>query len=214
MTDEEELPGEPVCLAGRLVGGHVVDPQTYLDVGRFRKAERQRLYERRKRLSAQDREKKTASLIVHVQSILDAGKFDNIALYWPIRGEPDLRPLMTRLSDDGANVLLPNVIEKDLPLEFLSWHPGCEMIRGAWNIPVPANGVPKHPDVVVAPLLGFDFLRYRLGNGGGCYDRTLSAFSVKPLTIGAGFRHGNLPSIFAMPWDIPMDVIVTENGPI
>jgi 5,10-methenyltetrahydrofolate synthetase len=87
------------------------------------------------------------------------------------------------------------------------------MVRGDWNIPVPP---PKasvvKPDVTLAPLVGWDDAGYRLGDGGGYFDRTLSTLSPRPATIGIGFQSSRLDSIFPQPHDIPLDVILTEAG--
>ena len=66
--------------------------------------------------------------------------------------------------------------------------------------------------IVISPLVGFDADLYRLGYGAGFYDRTLAGFAAKPRTIGVGFEIGRLPSIQPQPWDVPMDLIITEAG--
>lgn len=88
------------------------------------------------------------------------------------------------------------------------------MERGIWNIPVPASGRRAHPDIVVSPLLGVDKACFRLGNGGGYYDRTLAALDPQPQVIGVGFPDCRMPTIFPMPWDIAMDVVVLADGSI
>ncbi len=212
MDDEDNLAGDPVCYAHKLVGGHIVDEQTFQDVNRFRKSERLRLVEKRKRLSSEERQQKTAALICRLRILPDFEKARKVAAYWPIRGEPDLRSFMAELIDAGKTVLLPVVVRKDAPVEFHRWYPGCKMTRGVWNIPVPAAAEPDIPDVVLSPLVGVDRDGFRLGNGGGYYDRTLAAFPEKPLVIGVGFAFCRIPTIFPMPWDVPMDIVVTEEG--
>lgn len=212
MTQEDDSPGDPVCYADMLVGGFVVDQETFRDVSRFRKSERSRLYEKRKGLTSTERAETTAALIDQLRSVLEAIDFQTISLYWPIRGEPDLRPLMTELCTSGRTVLLPVVREKQSPLIFRPWRPGCAMTRGLWNIPVPEEGPSLQPEVVIAPLVGVDADLYRLGNGGGYYDRTLASLPARPLTIGVGFAFCRIPSIFPMPWDVPMDKVVLDTG--
>jgi 5,10-methenyltetrahydrofolate synthetase len=102
------------------------------------------------------------------------------------------------------------VIRKGWPLEFRRWRPGEALERGFWNIPVPANGPAVLPDVLVAPLVGFDGEHYRLGYGGGFYDRTIAAAQNHPQVIGVGFEHCRLPTIYPQPHDIRMDAIVTD----
>jgi 5,10-methenyltetrahydrofolate synthetase len=212
MHEEDDPPGDPACHAHKIVAGHLVDEQTYLDVSRFRKAARERLYEKRRQLSQSDRQVATAALISHLGHVLTDRQFDTIAVYWPIRGEPDLRPFMTELCKAGKTVLLPVVLEKNTPLVFRPWYPGCEMVRGVWNILVPAGGTMQEPQVVIAPLVGVDKARYRLGNGGGYYDRTLAGYRTTPFVIGAGFEFCRIETIFPMAWDVPMDIVVTDRG--
>jgi 5,10-methenyltetrahydrofolate synthetase len=212
MNQDDDLPGDPVCYSDMLVGGFVVDPETFRDVSRFRKSERSRLYKKRRELTSPERTEKTAALIDRLRLVLESIDFQTISLYWPIRGEPDLRPLMGELCKAGRTVLLPVVVQKQSPLTFRPWQPGCKMVRGSWNIPVPEEGPSLLPEVVIAPLVGVDADFYRLGNGGGYYDRTLAALPVKPFTVGAGFSFCRIPSIFPMPWDVPMNKIVLDIG--
>ena len=86
------------------------------------------------------------------------------------------------------------------------------MVQGFWKIPVPAEGPEVVPDIMLAPLVGWDDAGYRLGYGGGYFDRTLAAFAVRPLVIGVGLAAAQLPTIFPQPHDIAMDSIVTEAG--
>ncbi len=104
------------------------------------------------------------------------------------------------------------VVEKGAPLVFREWRPGIRMVPGIWQIPVPADGPAVAPDLVWVPLLGFDSAGYRLGYGGGYYDRTLGRALPRPLAIGIGYERVRLASIQPQPHDIPMDAIVTEAG--
>jgi 5-formyltetrahydrofolate cyclo-ligase len=108
-------------------------------------------------------------------------------------------------------VVLPAVIEKGAPVEFRSWRPGAPMGRDLWKIPVPRERALLRPDALLVPLVGFDGEGYRLGYGGGYYDRTLAALVPRPFCVGLGFDFGQLPSIVPQPHDIRMDVIVTET---
>ncbi len=135
-----------------------------------------------------------------------------IGFYWPIKGEIDLRHLVRDLIGMGAQAALPVVVEKGRPVEFWAWQPRMKMARGFWNIPVPAERRPLRPTALLVPLVGFDAAGYRLGYGGGYYDRTLAGLDPRPLTIGVGYASGRLPTIFPQPHDIPLDAIVTEAG--
>jgi 5-formyltetrahydrofolate cyclo-ligase len=80
-----------------------------------------------------------------------------------------------------------------------------------WNIPVPERREVVVPKVVLAPLVGFDPLCYRLGYGGGYFDRTLAVLSPPPLAVGVGFSAQAIATIYPQPFDVPMDVIVTDG---
>ncbi|OWY03396.1 5-formyltetrahydrofolate cyclo-ligase [Thioclava sp. IC9] len=209
--DDDATGGAPACFAHLLVDGHLVDPEAARDVARFRRAERARLVAARA-LSAEDRERATDRLIDGLDLIVPLDARITAAVYWPIRGEPDLRGWMGKAHEAGAEILLPVVIERDAPLEFHTWSPACRMVRGAWNIPVPAAGELRTPDLVIVPLVGVDTTLHRLGNGGGYYDRTLVRFEKKPRIVGIGFSGCVLPTIYPMPWDVPMDEILLSDG--
>jgi len=124
----------------------------------------------------------------------------------------NLRHWLERLIAQGARIALPVVVIRAAPLVFRPWTPDCRMVQGFWKIPVPAEGPDVVPDILLAPLLGWDDAGYRLGYGGGYFDRTLAAFSLRPLVIGVGLAAARLPTIFPAPHDIAMDAIVTEAG--
>jgi 5-formyltetrahydrofolate cyclo-ligase len=86
------------------------------------------------------------------------------------------------------------------------------MRRGVWNIPIPEERDVLIPDALIVTLVGFDGERYRLGYGGGYYDRTIAASANRPFCVGLGYQAARLPCIFPQPHDIPMDVIVTDGG--
>lgn len=212
--EDGETGGSDPCMAHLLINGQPVDPGKMQDVSHFRTAERARLMEARRRISTPERAAMNAILISAIDTIVAPQRDIRIAVYWPIRGEPDLRGWMTRTHGAGATVLLPVVVEKDAPLIFRDWSPGRVMHRGVWNIPVPADGTEMVPDVVISPLLGVDKACFRLGNGGGYYDRTLARFDPLPKVIGVGFSDCVMPTIFPMPWDIPMDTVVLADGSV
>jgi hypothetical protein len=104
------------------------------------------------------------------------------------------------------------VLEKKQPMIFRLWTQATEMTSGIWDIPVPKDSETVVPDLVLAPVVGFDEARYRLGYGGGYFDRTLAALERRVLAIGIGFEALRLPTIYPQPHDIPMDFVVTEAG--
>lgn len=181
------------------------------DVARFRRCARARLTAERA-LSVEARAEATATHIDRLGRSIALSSGMTVAGYWPIRGEPDLRPRMETAHAEGASVLLPLVIDEESPLEFHTWSPDCRMTRGFWNILVPADGEPARPDIVIVPLVGVDANLYRLGNGGGYYDRTLAYLVPRPRVIGVGFAGCLLPTIHPMPWDVPMDEVLLSDG--
>lgn len=189
-----------------------VDPQAAIDVARWRKAERQRLIAARMALPQEEQRWRALAIAGQLDRIV-AAQFDPVvAVYWPFRGEPDLRQWMRALAARGVRVALPVVEEKRRPLAFRAWRPGCRMTRGIWDIPVPAEDARLQPTIVVAPVVGFDHDCYRLGHGGGYYDRTLAVLKPRPLVVGVGHPAAALATIFPQPHDIPMDMIVTGDG--
>ncbi|SDX85909.1 5-formyltetrahydrofolate cyclo-ligase [Citreimonas salinaria] len=211
MTDDESDGGTTPCFAHLLVDGHPVDPEAARDVARFRRAERARLLAART-LPSERRKKETAALIDGLDRIITPAPGLAIAVYWPIRGEPDLRAWMSAAHDAGSRVLLPVMVEERAPLAFHTWSPDCRMSRGFWNIPVPEDGEAGVPEIVIAPLVGVDEALYRLGNGGGYYDRTLVRMKPRVRIVGVGFAGCSLPTIFPMPWDVPMDEVLLSDG--
>lgn len=180
------------------------------DVSRWRKAERKRLIDERMALSADDRQARS----LRIAGMLDAaiGKFAGriVGTYWPFRGEPDLRNWGIRVIERGGRLALPVVIKKSWPLEYRIWSPGDPLERGVWNILVPSRGPAVQPDIVIAPVVGFDGANYRLGYGGGFFDRTLATMQRKPLAIGIGYAQSRISTIYPQSHDIPMDMIVTD----
>jgi 5-formyltetrahydrofolate cyclo-ligase len=135
-----------------------------------------------------------------------------VSLYWPFRGELDLRDWMRSAAARGVRIALPVVVEKGQPLVFREWLPGARLTRGVWNIPIPADGAEVTPGVIISPVVGFDPRNYRLGYGGGFFDRTLAAMKTPRRVIGVGHPSGALPTIHPQPHDIPMDIIVTGGS--
>jgi 5-formyltetrahydrofolate cyclo-ligase len=179
------------------------------DIARWRKAERERLIAARLAIPADTRATKAGTIAEHLDVIIGdvAGRL--VSLYWPFRGEPDLRPWITSIVARGGTTALPIVIEKARPLIFRAYKPGDRIEKGVWNIPVPAEGDPVIPDIVIAPLVGVDPGNYRLGYGGGFFDRTLAALPRKALVIGVGYAMQHIATIHPQPHDVPMDRIVT-----
>jgi len=135
-----------------------------------------------------------------------------LALCWPIRNEYDARHLARRLREKGALTALPAVVAPRQPLVFREWHPGVRLEIGALDIPYPVDSPEVVPDAVLLPMNGWDARGYRLGYGGGFFDRTLAAAPKKPLVIGAAYEMARLETIHPQNWDVPVDWLVTERG--
>jgi 5-formyltetrahydrofolate cyclo-ligase len=138
-------------------------------------------------------------------------RITRIGIYWPIRHEPNLIPWARAMAQrTGAILCLPVVVTPKAPLEYWRWQPGDPMQAGIWNIPTPVQRDLQSPDLVLAPLVGFDLENYRLGYGGGYFDRTLAAPGRRPLAVGIGYDVCRLETIFPQPHDVPMTIILTE----
>lgn len=134
------------------------------------------------------------------------------AFCWPIRNEPDVRAIVTAWCERGARAALPVVQAVDQPLLFREWTPAAHLEPDRYGIPTPKDGEWLSPECILIPVNGFDPAGYRLGYGGGYFDRTLAALPRRPLTIGVGFELNRLPSIHPEAHDQRVDWIVTEAG--
>jgi len=135
-----------------------------------------------------------------------------VAFCWPYQNEYDARFLMRRLREAGAVTALPVVVAPRNPLIFREWHPGVALARGVYDIPYPVSSREVLPNTVLLPMVGFDDAGYRLGYGGGFFDRTLAAVVERPRVIGIAYELGHVPTIYPQAWDVPVDFVVTERG--
>ncbi len=137
-----------------------------------------------------------------------------ISGYCPIRTEIDPTPLMEALHAAGHRLCVPVIQGRGLELKFREWRPGAEMIDGEFGAPVPAAGDWLEPQLLIAPLVAFDANGWRLGYGGGFYDRSLHGLRAKRRTLAVGFAY-SAQQVEAVPrdrTDQPLDAIVTEQG--
>ena len=135
-----------------------------------------------------------------------------VGFCWPHRGEYDPRPLMDFIHESGGTIALPEVVNKHEPLCFRKWWRGAPMKIGAHDIPVPDNTDAVTVRAIIVPMIGFDKLGFRLGYGGGYFDRTLVAITPRPMAIGVAFEILRVDSLHPQPHDVPMDFVVTEAG--
>ena len=175
-----------------------------------RRALRQEMVARRAALSDGEHAALSACIVAHALGPL--ARPSVAAFCWPIRHEPDVRGLLVRWTAAGARAALPVVIAEDTPLRFREWAPGARLAADRYGIPTPTAGDWLTPDLILLPLNGFDGAGYRLGYGGGYFDRTLAALVPRPLAVGVGFEINRIDSIRPEPHDQRLDWIVTENG--
>ena len=185
------------------------------DVRKWRNKQRRRLVAARQDLCGEARQAAEAAITRHIHATISDLYESAIGFYWPFRGEFNCRPLMKECVNNGAHAALPVIEREQAPLAFKGWRPETKMTHGIWNIPVPQNEASVEPEMILVPLVGFDSLGFRLGNGGGYYDRTLAALkeqSKKPLTVGVGFEFCRLETIYPQAHDMLMDMIITDES--
>jgi len=138
-----------------------------------------------------------------------------LATYYPVRSEFDSLVLAKRLADEGWTLALPVVVGA-APLEFHEWQFGAPVKNGPFGIPQPTNGQVTTPTVILVPLLAFDRRCYRLGYGGGHYDRTLASLrqTCGVTAVGLAFDSQEVPEVPVCPYDEQLDWILTPSGPI
>ncbi len=143
-----------------------------------------------------------------------------IGAYWPIKGEFDPLPALHRWKEDGElleepqlrRIALPVINKEHKTLTFHAWYPGCPMEEDAYGIPKPKDTELVTPTLLFVPCVGYGPGGYRLGYGGGFYDRTLAVLEPHPFTVGLGFTHGFLEDLLPDEHDIPLDAILNDNG--
>ncbi len=178
----------------------------------WRKRERAELIARRAAVPRDQRRQRDAAISELIESGFPLLAGMTIAFCWPFKGEFDARFAMRHFRERGATAVLPVVVAKASPLQFRRWWPGAPMTPGVYGIPVPDGTELVVPDAAIVPMNGFDAQGYRLGYGGGYFDRTLAAAAPRPLAIGVSFELARLPTIQPQPHDIAMDFVVTEAG--
>lgn len=164
-----------------------------------------------------------ASIVAEDAGILAAQRFldafpaldgKTISLYWPLGSELDTKPLLRSLHDLGVACALPVVERKDNPLSFRRWTPETVLEPGAFNVLIPARTADYvTPDFVITPMLAFDAAGYRLGYGGGFYDRTLEKLRMDDECRAIGFSYAaqEVAQVVTDSYDQRLDYIVTEK---
>ena len=174
-----------------------------------RAALRKILLEQRRQTGAAQRHEWDGRIIEQLLDWCRQQRPASLGLFWPVQAEPDLRSCYPQLHDMGIQLALPVVLSKAQPLTFMQWAPGDLMSKDEHGIPVPAQRERMvHPQALLIPCVGYNRKNYRLGYGGGYYDRTL-ALTPRPLAIGVAYAQGQA-EFPAEAHDVPMDNILTE----
>lgn len=159
---------------------------------------------------------KNAALATRIEAVLARHDARCVGLYWPVAGEFDARELMTRwlAADTTRGAALPIVVTPHAPMVFHAWSANAPMKLGRYRIPVPEEERIVVPDLLLIPCVGFDADRYRLGYGGGYFDRTLAAWpdGERPVKIGIAYESGKCGRLPRETHDMPLDAVVTETS--
>lgn len=134
-----------------------------------------------------------------------------LAGYMAMRTEID--PVAAMAAHPGP-VGVPVILGAGQPLRFRQWSPGVALVPGAFGAAIPASGDWIEPEVVIVPLVAFDRRGFRLGYGGGFYDRTLEQLRARRPTLAVGFAFAaqEMPQVPIEPTDQPLDAVITEDG--
>lgn len=178
----------------------------------IRQQQRQTLLAERAAMTKKQRELATQQILRHLEMMLLKMTPQVLALYWPIKNEISCHAIMPNLLKKGWQLCLPVINNETKKLQFSRWTPETTMVAGYWNIPIPTINDWLNPDMYLIPLVGFDLNNYRLGYGGGFYDRTLGDINKPATFIGIGLESARLTTIDPHEFDIPMDIIITESG--
>jgi 5,10-methenyltetrahydrofolate synthetase len=173
---------------------------------------RTKLLAHRQAIADEVREQWNASIRGRLLAWSEEYPVQTLGVFWPIRGEPDLRPAYENLVARNVRLALPIVTGKDAPLVFVNWSPGDPMEKDAFGVSVPLTRMTVSPDALLVPCVGFNADCFRIGYGGGMFDRTLEA-SPRPVTLGVGYACG-LSDFEADPHDVALDAVLTDSAVI
>lgn len=181
-------------------------------ITRWRRDRRAALVARRLAASAALRRRWSAAIADFLREGFTALAGTTIGAYAPIRGEPDIRAAIDHWRVMGATTALPVVMARAAPLEYRVFGPGIRMRKGVLGLPIPQGTPVVTPQALLIPMVAFDARGYRLGHGGGYFDRTLAVLAPPPLKIGVAFELSRIATIRPQAHDIAMDFVVTEAG--
>ncbi|MGD9387564.1 MAG: 5-formyltetrahydrofolate cyclo-ligase [Gammaproteobacteria bacterium] len=169
---------------------------------------------RRRGVTGSRRALATRAIVARLRRLPAFRAARTIALYWPADGEPDVRALAPEARARGKRLYLP-VVGHGGRMRFAPWEEHGRLRRNRYGIPEPLGPrwwQSSKLDLVIAPLVAFDSHCRRLGMGGGYYDRALQRRRRKPVLVGAAFALQEVPAVPDQPWDVPLDLVVTERG--
>lgn len=178
----------------------------------WRKALRREMLARRQALSPAAHAAASSRLAAHLLGLPGIRPGAVIGFCWPIKQEPDASAAIAGWRASGCRAALAVVVAEAAPLAFREWSTESRLLPDRYGIPTPQDGEWLQPDVLLLPLNAFDAAGYRLGYGGGYFDRTLAALQPRPLAVGIGFELNRVESIRPQAHDQRLDWIVTEAG--
>ena len=135
--------------------------------------------------------------------------------YLPIKAEINPVPLLAELEGQGRRLCLPVIVAKNAPLIFRAWRPGEPLAEAEMGLREPLAASPEvTPDIVIVPIAAFDSAGYRIGYGGGYYDRTLEKLRAAGsiTAIGIAYDEQEVPVFPHEPHDAPLDFLITPTG--
>ncbi|MGE5512197.1 MAG: 5-formyltetrahydrofolate cyclo-ligase [Bacteroidota bacterium] len=184
------------------------------------RAEKQALRLESRRVRAAIVEQRGAELAValaaHGIGFLDPLRGTVVSAFCSMPDELDTGPLLHRLHDAGLRICLPVMQGKGKPLAFRAWAPGDDMNVVTWGIREPKTDKPVlEPQILLVPLLAFDRHGWRLGYGGGFYDRTLRAARAERsiVAVGIGLDEVEVDAVPHLDYDERLDWALTPSGP-
>jgi 5-formyltetrahydrofolate cyclo-ligase len=169
---------------------------------------------RRKAVNAEARAAFAARLANEGLGLAESFQARGVSAFYPIGDEPDTLPLLATLAEHGFVTMLPVTVSRSAPLDFRLWRPGDPKTLGAMKIPEPSSTAQRGaPDLLFTPLACFDRQGWRIGYGGGHYDRTLKALRAegRALAVGVAYESAECPALPHEPHDEPLDFVLTED---
>lgn len=171
---------------------------------------RELMKQKRTQLAAATRAEFSSAIVKHLRDSLKLKKGDTVGFCTPIQNEPDILPLVLHWQEQGVITAMAKVVAKNAPLFFIPWRQNEALCSDACGILAPLSNKGVIPQILLIPLLAFDSQGFRLGYGGGYFDRTLAEHNF--YAVGIGYEMNRVVSIFAQKHDKKLNAIATEAG--